>query len=196
MPELPEVETTLRAIEKFQSLKIHEVKIYNRNLRWKISKDFESLTIGQTVESLKRRAKYLIFHLSNGQNIILHLGMSGSLRIAKNNENFFIKHDHVELIFDDERIIYNDPRRFGYIDLFQKKELKKYYCLRVLQLFLAKHLKPPRLGILLEERLQPCTSLQLETSCLCLLHFLCRQPLKYLNFQIQLSLYLDVQRNQ
>ena len=113
MPELPEVETTLRAIEKFQSLKIHEVKIYNRNLRWKISKDFESLTIGQTVESLKRRAKYLIFHLSNGQNIILHLGMSGSLRIAKNNENFFIKHDHVELIFDDERIIYNDPRRFG-----------------------------------------------------------------------------------
>ena len=113
MPELPEVETTLRAIEKFQSLKIHEVKIYNRNLRWKISKDFESLTIGQTVENLKRRAKYLIFHLSNEQNIILHLGMSGSLRIAKNNENFFIKHDHVELIFDDERIIYNDPRRFG-----------------------------------------------------------------------------------
>ena len=46
MPELPEVETTLRAIEQFQSLKIHEVKIYNRNLRWKISKDFESLTIG------------------------------------------------------------------------------------------------------------------------------------------------------
>ena len=88
MPELPEVETTLRAIEKFQSLKIHEVKIYNRNLRWKISKDFESLTIGQTVEVIKRRAKYLIFHLSNGQNIILHLGMSGSLRIAKNNENF------------------------------------------------------------------------------------------------------------
>ena len=120
MPELPEVETTLRAIEKFQSLKIHEVKIYNRNLRWKISKDFESLTIGQTVESLKRRAKYLIFHLSNGQNIILHLGMSGSLRIAKNSENFFIKHDHVELIFDDERIIYNDPRRFGYIFITDK----------------------------------------------------------------------------
>ena len=52
MPELPEVETTLRAIEKFQSLKIHEVKIYNRNLRWKISKDFESLTIGQTVNTV------------------------------------------------------------------------------------------------------------------------------------------------
>ena len=113
MPELPEVETTLRAIEKFQGSKIQKVKIYNRNLRWKVVDCFESLSQKQFVESLERRAKYIIFNLSNNKSIILHLGMSGSLRIADNNENFFIKHDHVELIFDEQKIIYNDPRRFG-----------------------------------------------------------------------------------
>ena len=91
MPELPEVETTLRAIEKFQGSKIQKVKIYNRNLRWKVEDCFESLSQKQFVESLERRAKYIIFNLSNNKSIILHLGMSGSLRIADNNENFFIK---------------------------------------------------------------------------------------------------------
>ena len=117
MPELPEVETTLRAIKKFKGSVLKEAKVHNKNLRWPVIDGFESSVKGQVVENIARRAKYIIFKLSNNKNIILHLGMSGSLRIANNNENFFIKHDHIELIFDDERIIYNDPRRFGSIHL-------------------------------------------------------------------------------
>lgn len=117
MPELPEVETTLRAIKKFKGSLLKEAKVHNRSLRWPVVNNFESSIKEQVVEGLDRRAKYIIFKLSNNKNIILHLGMSGSLRIAKNNENFFIKHDHIELIFEDERIIYNDPRRFGSIHL-------------------------------------------------------------------------------
>jgi len=90
MPELPEVETTLRAIKKFKGSLLKEAKVHNRNLRWKVVDHFEISVKDQVVESLERRAKYIIFNLSNDKKIILHLGMSGSLRIAKNNENFFI----------------------------------------------------------------------------------------------------------
>ena len=85
MPELPEVETTLRAIKKFKGSLLKEAKVHNRNLRWKVVDSFETSVKDQVVESLERRAKYIIFKLSNDKKIILHLGMSGSLRIAKNN---------------------------------------------------------------------------------------------------------------
>ena len=119
MPELPEVETTVRAIDKFTQSTLKSTKIYNRNLRWKVVENFELLTKNQPVNKISRRAKYIIFHLDN-INIILHLGMSGSLRISKNNDNFFLKHDHAEFIFDEEKIVYNDPRRFGSIHLADK----------------------------------------------------------------------------
>ena len=82
MPELPEVETTLRAIKKFKGSVLKEAKVHNKNLRWPVIDGFESSVKGQVVENLARRAKYIIFKLSNNKNIILHLGMSGSLRIA------------------------------------------------------------------------------------------------------------------
>ena len=119
MPELPEVETTVRAINKFSQSTLKSTKIHNRNLRWKVVENFELLTKNQSINKISRRAKYIIFHLDN-INIILHLGMSGSLRISKNNDNFFLKHDHAEFIFDEEKIVYNDPRRFGSIHLADK----------------------------------------------------------------------------
>ena len=114
MPELPEVETTLRAIEKFKNQRLLNIKVHNRNLRWKVDKDLEINSKNQIIKNLRRRAKYIIFDLDKC-SIILHLGMSGSLRIANNEDNYFLKHDHVEFLFDDEKIIYNDPRRFGSI---------------------------------------------------------------------------------
>ena len=63
MPELPEVETTLRAIEKFSKSTIQEIKVHNRNLRWKVDKNLELSTKNQPVNKLSRRAKYIIFHL-------------------------------------------------------------------------------------------------------------------------------------
>ena len=112
MPELPEVETTLRAIDKFTNQRIKSIKIHNRNLRWRVDKNLEIISRNQLVKALKRRAKYIIFELDTS-SLILHLGMSGSLRISNVSDNYFIKHDHIEFIFDNEKIIYNDPRRFG-----------------------------------------------------------------------------------
>lgn len=112
MPELPEVETTLRAIKKFQGQQIIEIKVNNRNLRWKVDKSIEIDTKNQRILNLKRRAKYIIFELES-LSLLLHLGMSGSLRIAKRDENYFLNHDHIEFVFENEKIIYNDPRRFG-----------------------------------------------------------------------------------
>ena len=112
MPELPEVETTLRAIKKFQGQNLTNIKVHNRNLRWTVAKDLEKNSKNQKLIDLHRRAKYIIFELEN-TNLLLHLGMSGSLRILKSEDNYFLKHDHIEFIFGNEKIIYNDPRRFG-----------------------------------------------------------------------------------
>ena len=112
MPELPEVETTLRAIKKFQGQSLTSIKVHNRNLRWAVAKGLEKNSKNQKLINLYRRAKYIIFELEN-TFLLLHLGMSGSLRILKSEDNYFLKHDHVEFIFDNEKIIYNDPRRFG-----------------------------------------------------------------------------------
>ena len=112
MPELPEVETPLRAIKKFQGQNLTNIKVHNRNLRWAVDKDLEINSRNQKLINLRRRAKYIIFELEN-TNLLLHLGMSGSLRILKSENNYFLKHDHIEFIFDNEKIIYNDPRRFG-----------------------------------------------------------------------------------
>ena len=112
MPELPEVETTLRAIKKFQGQNLINIKVHNRNLRWSVTKSLEKKSRNQKLINLHRRAKYIIFELENTY-LLLHLGMSGSLRILKNEDNYFLKHDHIEFIFDNEKIIYNDPRRFG-----------------------------------------------------------------------------------
>ena len=116
MPELPEVETTLRAIEKFKNQRLSHIKVHNRNLRWEIDNNLEKKSKNQIIKNLRRRAKYIIFDLDKC-SIILHLGMSGSLRIANNDDNYFLKHDHVEFFFNNEKIIYNDPRRFGSIHL-------------------------------------------------------------------------------
>ena len=112
MPELPEVETTLRAIKKFQGQNLTNIKVHNRNLRWTVAKDLEKNSKNQKLIDIHRRAKYIIFELEN-THLLLHLGMSGSLRILKSEDNYFLKHDHIEFIFDNEKIIYNDPRRFG-----------------------------------------------------------------------------------
>nr|AAY82610.1 predicted formamidopyrimidine-DNA glycosylase [uncultured bacterium MedeBAC35C06] len=114
MPELPEVETTMSALQPFVEKKIVSVDINNRNLRWKIEKDFEKNISNKKIISIARRAKYIIFNLSDGF-IILHLGMSGNIRIQDLKSNTYKKHDHIILYLKDKKIIYNDIRRFGSI---------------------------------------------------------------------------------
>ncbi len=114
MPELPEVETTLRAIQSFDQDTLDSVTIHNPSLRWLVDPEIHQKLAGKKVTQIFRRAKYIIFDFADYQ-LIIHLGMSGTLRIMGKNENYFKKHDHAELVFNKNKLIYNDPRRFGSI---------------------------------------------------------------------------------
>ncbi len=115
MPELPEIETTKNGISPHcQQQLIVKVIIRNYNLRWQIPHDFPKLCKNRTVVRIDRRAKYLLLYLDKGA-IIIHLGMSGSLRITDNSIPVK-KHDHVDFVFKNDSVLrYHDPRRFGSI---------------------------------------------------------------------------------
>jgi len=111
VPELPEVETTRRGIEPLLiRQKLTEVIVRDHRLRWPVKLPDE--LVGQTLGSVTRRGKYLLFHFDSG-TLILHLGMSGSLRCLP-KQSPLRKHDHVELLFEGGTSMrFNDPRRFG-----------------------------------------------------------------------------------
>ena len=121
MPELPEVETVKRGLEEFIiNENINKVYISNFCLRFPWPKNFISKISNTKIISIRRRANYILITLSNNHTIISHLGMSGSYRIVNLNkaEDYKpIKHDHLIIDLDHYKIVYNDPRRFGYIDL-------------------------------------------------------------------------------
>jgi formamidopyrimidine-DNA glycosylase len=113
MPELPEVETTRRGLsEHLIGATITDVIIRNPNLRWPIPKNLPALLRGQKILTLTRRAKYLLADCGNG-TLILHLGMSGSLRILPHYTPPAI-HDHFDLVLNNGKLMrLRDPRRFG-----------------------------------------------------------------------------------
>jgi formamidopyrimidine-DNA glycosylase len=113
MPELPEVETTRRGLAAhLTGLRIAGVVIRNASLRWPVPKNLPRLLRGLTISSLKRRAKYLLMDCGKG-TLILHLGMSGSLRILPANTPPD-KHDHFDLVLSNGTLMrLRDPRRFG-----------------------------------------------------------------------------------
>lgn len=113
MPELPEVETTLRAIRPWLAGKrIEGVVVRSRRLRWPIPRRLSRLLPGRRIESLERRAKYLLLHVEGG-TVIMHLGMSGSMRIARTTDRPG-PYDHFELVLTEQRCLrFRDPRRFG-----------------------------------------------------------------------------------
>jgi formamidopyrimidine-DNA glycosylase len=112
MPELPEVETSRRGIEPHLvgETILHAI-VRNGRLRWPVSDEIHALS-DKPVISVQRRAKYLLLELPDGW-IIIHLGMSGSLRILC-EETPPQKHDHVDLVMSNGKVLrYTDPRRFG-----------------------------------------------------------------------------------
>ncbi len=112
MPELPEVETTLRGISPaLLGRTITEVRVRNTALRWPVTDEVQQ-SCGQQVSSLQRRAKYLLIALESG-GLMIHLGMSGSIRICDEDDEP-LKHDHVDIVLGSGRCLrFNDPRRFG-----------------------------------------------------------------------------------
>lgn len=115
MPELPEVETTRRGIEPhIQGKQIQSVLVRQPALRWPVSAELSELLPGQKITKVSRRGKYLLLETGAGC-LLIHLGMSGSLRIVKTSDELK-KHDHVDIVMNNGAILrYHDPRRFGCI---------------------------------------------------------------------------------
>ena len=113
MPELPEVETTCRGIRPhLENRIVREVRVQNPSLRWPVPEDLATKLAGMRIESVDRRGKYLLLRVADGA-VMVHLGMSGSLRIVDDGAPRRT-HDHVELVLEDGRLLrFNDPRRFG-----------------------------------------------------------------------------------
>ena len=135
MPELPEVEIVRQSLSKnIKGKKINKVLVRNRNLRFKLKPSFEKILLNTRILDIKRFSKYIIIELKNQYFCIIHLGMSGTIHIIKNKNNLFTntsfynspnlpkKHNHIELFFDNMKLIYNDPRRFGFFQLFKNRE--------------------------------------------------------------------------
>jgi formamidopyrimidine-DNA glycosylase len=113
MPELPEVETTRRGLEPhLTGQTILRLTIHDHRLRWPVDARLPQTLAGQRVESVERRAKYLLLRLTHG-TVLWHLGMSGSLRIVP-SELPTDAHDHIDLALTSGHTVrFNDPRRFG-----------------------------------------------------------------------------------
>lgn len=114
MPELPEVEVTARVLaRRFDGQRVKAVRIYNGQLRWRISDSLAKRVTGERIEHISRRGKYLLWRLQTGV-LISHLGMSGSWHLHEANcAPARLRHDHVELECNGAIARLNDPRRFG-----------------------------------------------------------------------------------
>ncbi len=113
MPELPEVETSRRGIAPFlEQQTVVKLVVRNSKLRWPVSPKLAQWIEGHTIRKVSRRAKYLLLEFSHG-HLMIHLGMSGSLRILSQSTKAE-KHDHVDLVVSSGKVLrFTDPRRFG-----------------------------------------------------------------------------------
>lgn len=140
MPELPEVETVRRGLAPaMEGALLTKAELRRADLRFPFPPDFTDRITGQRIVALSRRAKYLLIELENGDDIIAHLGMSGSFRVemdaaeAETPGIFHMprgkdeKHDHVVFHLQSPagrgRVVYNDPRRFGFMDIARHADL-------------------------------------------------------------------------
>ena len=140
MPELPEVEIVRKSLDKkIRQKKVKKVIIRNKNLRIRIPNNFKKFLENKKIDKVSRFSKYLIIDLYNNGFCLIHLGMSGTIHLINykkkndftnlsfyNSLNLPKKHNHIEIIFDKFKIVYNDPRRFGFFQIIKTNDnLKK-----------------------------------------------------------------------
>ena len=140
MPELPEVEVVKRSLERnILNLIIKKVKIKDANLRYKVDKFALSKLIGKKITKIKRRSKFLIFEIGKTYRLLVHLGMTGKFFFTDNKDNkfktsfyYFLnykkdqKHDRVIFILNNnQKLIYNDVRKFGFIKIYSTNSIIK-----------------------------------------------------------------------
>jgi len=145
MPELPEIEIVKRSLFKMvNKAKIVNVKINNKNLRYKIPHTLSKKLINEKILKISRRSKYLIFHFKN-KLLLVHFGMSGKFLIVRSKDNkmfktsfyydlnILAKHNHIYFVLNNGLVlIYNDVRRFGFFKLFENIKLKEIIYLKKL----------------------------------------------------------------
>jgi len=142
MPELPEVEVVRKSLNrKIKNKEIKKVLVKNKNLRFKVPSDFKNFLKNKKVINVNRFSKYLILCLNNKSYCLIHLGMSGTIHLLNLKEKNIItntsfynspllpnKHNHIEIFFKDLKLIYNDPRRFGFFQILNNDDqLKKRF---------------------------------------------------------------------
>jgi len=138
MPELPEVETVRRGLQPaMEGATILRAEARRPDLRFPLQPDFVARLDGQVVTSLSRRAKYLLADLASGDVLLMHLGMSGSFRVVSaqaatapgafhHPRSDDRAHDHVVFhMSSGTSVIYNDPRRFGFMKIFARKDIEQ-----------------------------------------------------------------------
>ena len=132
MPELPEVETVRRGlVPVLEGRRLERVQLRRADLRFPFADGFGQRLTGRTVVSVGRRAKYLLIGLDDETVVISHLGMSGSFRIYKDQPPALDTHDHVIWrTSDGVEVRYNDPRRFGFMELTTQAELASHVRLQ------------------------------------------------------------------
>ena len=147
MPELPEIEVTKRSLfKKIKKAKIIDIKVYNKNLRYKIDNTFYKNLINQKILNISRRSKYLIFYLKK-KILLSHLGMSGKLLLIRSadkkvfktsfyyNLNLISKHNHIYFILNNGFVmVYNDIRRFGFFKIYNTTRVNNIQFLNKLGL--------------------------------------------------------------
>ena len=130
MPELPEVETTVKSLNILKNKKVTNLNIYTKKLRYPVPHIKLKKIIKSELINLRRISKYVIIDFSNLYTLIIHLGMSGRLKIS-NNYTSGKKHDHISIEFNNKSyLIINDPRKFGFVDFIRSD---KIYNLRYIK---------------------------------------------------------------
>ncbi|WP_170334720.1 bifunctional DNA-formamidopyrimidine glycosylase/DNA-(apurinic or apyrimidinic site) lyase [Ruegeria arenilitoris] len=141
MPELPEVETVRRGLTPaMEGVVIERADVNRPDLRWPFPDRMAERLTGQRVDRLRRRSKYILADLSNGETLLIHLGMSGRMTVSGDPLGQFVhehpmpeKHDHVVFhMANGARVTFNDPRRFGAMDLLPTATAEAHKLLSVL----------------------------------------------------------------
>ena len=132
MPELPEVETVARGLAKrLERHKLVKVETRRGDLRWPFPKGFAEKLTGRKVIKVRRRAKYIVAELDDGNALLAHLGMSGRMLLSKGRPEVLETHDHVIMETDDGWCLrFNDARRFGMMDLVRTDQLEQHKLIK------------------------------------------------------------------
>ena len=133
MPELPEIQTTVSGLQLIINKQITNIKINTKKLRYLVPKKINKISKNRKIIKVYRIAKYILLELSGNVTLIFHLGMSGRIRLLKINDYKVIKHDHILIYLNQKNVlVFNDPRKFGFIDYAKSSNLKnKKYLVKL-----------------------------------------------------------------